>query len=321
MLTQTAGKVEIRFSLEQRQQIYLATGLDHTTTIELGSTNLAALVLAAMAAGKDALPISGSSKTIKQMLGSAGPSETKPFILTIPLTADQQNEIQRVTGRSVGAIMLAPDEINVICREEWEDGPPLLRVGRSIVLVSDSETYEPSASETAIILPRSKENQQTVFGTGIHPATQLALVLLEEHLKENSRVLDLGTGSGVLAIAAAKLGARAVTAIDIEPAAVDMAQQMCAANGVNEVVNVKLGSIEAADGTFDFTVVNIFTGVIIALASELAKVVEPAGLILVSGIIAARTDDVVTALGEVGFIEQERRTQNGWCAVLLRLQA
>lgn len=317
MVTEVS-KIEIKFTPQQRKQIYLATGSNHRPSIELGRLGLAALTLAAMAARSDALPISTSALTIKRLLAhQKGSDDAGLFILKIELTTQQQQQIRDLTGKTITSLMLAPDELKGFSMENWEDSPSLLRIGRSIVIALD-RTYQSTPLDKVITLPREVGAAKGVFGTGEHIATQLALVIMEERLKGGERVLDLGTGSGVLAVAAARLGANHVSAIDIDPAAVAMARTIVIENEVSDVVTVSLRSIESTDREYDFAVINNVPGVIISLAAQLADVVRPSGLLLASGIIAPRTEDVVRAIRDVGFEVEEQRKQQEWRAVLFR---
>jgi ribosomal protein L11 methyltransferase len=317
MVTQVS-KIEIKFTPDQRKQIYLATGLDHTRVIELQSINLAALVLAAMAVGSDSLPISSSVETIKKMLAHSAGADESLFILKVALTAEQQEVIRQVTRKTIASLMLAPDELRVSYKENWPSDTHLLRVGRSLVIVSEDEAYQASPLENVITLPGAGNDAQGVFGSGEHAATQMALMLMEQSVKPGDRVLDLGTGSGILAVAAARLGAAQVTAVDIDDAAVALAGKTVTANQVSDVVTVRHGGVEVAHDKYDLVLANIFTGVIISLAEEFAKVVQLGGSLIASGVIASRSHHVITAVCDAGFEVAERMERDGWSALLFR---
>jgi ribosomal protein L11 methyltransferase len=127
------------------------------------------------------------------------------------------------------------------------------------------------------------------------------------------QMLDLGTGSGILALVAAKLGARSVLALDTDPVAVVAAQENVQRNGVAEVVTVVQGSLDQATGTYDLVVVNILAKVIIALArAGLAKRVRPGGRWVVAGIIEPQVAQVLATLEASGLQTTERRQIADW---------
>jgi len=154
------------------------------------------------------------------------------------------------------------------------------------------------------------------FGTGLHPTTQLCLEALESVPVAGRRVLDLGTGSGILAIAAAKLGAAEVLALDVDPVAVEAARGNVAANGVGGAVSVELGTLPlGAPRKLDLILANIIARVITDLAGELAAALAPAGTLVASGIIVDRLAEVEAALRTAGF--ELRQTRRGdWVALV-----
>ena len=159
------------------------------------------------------------------------------------------------------------------------------------------------------------------FGTGLHPTTQMCLTALESLPVADAEVLDVGTGSGILAIAAAKLGARSVFATDNDSVAVEAARQNVAANDVGDRIEVALGSLPLAEPRsqtrYDLVLANIIARVIIALAPDLAASVKPGGHLVASGIIAERLADVRTALEGAGFTLEEIN-RGDWYALVGR---
>lgn len=156
------------------------------------------------------------------------------------------------------------------------------------------------------------------FGSGAHPTTQLCLTLLSEHVTSRSSVLDLGCGSGVLAIGAAKLGARIVVAVDIEQAAVIRTQDNAALNGVADHIGVRLGSTEIAapDAPFSIIAGNLLTPIILKLAPLLPALLAPDGVLILSGVLDVQADRVREGLAASGFRVIESRSKSGWCALV-----
>lgn len=160
------------------------------------------------------------------------------------------------------------------------------------------------------------------FGTGTHPTTQLCLAAIEKHVRPGQPVLDLGTGSGILSIAAAKLGAGPIWAVDIDPEAVRVANENIAANGVAEGIRVTQGSLAdvlAVNYSAPLVVANILARVLNEMFQNgLAHTVAPGGLILLSGILDAQAYEVRASLTDAGmeFLAQEHIED--WVAIIAR---
>jgi len=194
----------------------------------------------------------------------------------------------------------------------WKRHYHVLRVGRRIVIRPSWQEYRPQPDDVVVVL-----DPGMAFGTGLHPTTQMCLQALEEHLEPGAKVLDLGTGSGILAIAAAKLGAGSVLALDNDPLAVRAAQANAQSNGVQNVVTVELGSLDKATGEFDLVLVNILARVIIELAGQgLVDRIGPTGLLIAAGLIEEQEAEVEAALRERGMEIVERRQEKDWVAVV-----
>lgn len=165
------------------------------------------------------------------------------------------------------------------------------------------------------------------FGTGSHPSTQMCMAALEENLQPGSRVVDLGSGSGILSIAALRLGAASAVGVDIDPKAENMARENAAYNGFGDDrfraftgdVAGDSSALKALGGGFDLALVNIVADVIIALSPVLPRVVRPGGLVICSGILDTRLEEVRGKLEEQGLTILEQRAQEDWrCLVALR---
>ena len=154
------------------------------------------------------------------------------------------------------------------------------------------------------------------FGTGTHATTSLCMFALDGHLSEQAgvSVLDVGTGSGILAIAAKLLGAGRVVGTDVDPTAIRVAEENAALNKVE--LQLSTASLDAVEGPFDIVVANIMAQTLIDLAAPLARQVAPSGQLFLSGILDFQPDDVAQAFVAQGLVERERRTQGEW--VLLR---
>ncbi len=160
------------------------------------------------------------------------------------------------------------------------------------------------------------------FGTGTHPSTQLCLEALEDLVKPGIKALDLGCGSGILAIAAAKLGASQIVALDIDPLAVQVTNENAEQNGVTEKIMAQQGSLEnviTSARRFDLIVVNILARIIIPMCNEhLGDVVRPGGKGIFAGIIEEQADDVEAALRKTGLEPYQRRKSGDWTLIEAR---
>ncbi len=164
------------------------------------------------------------------------------------------------------------------------------------------------------------------FGTGTHPTTRLCLRALERHLMRRQPgvpVIDLGTGTGILAIAAALLGARPVLALDVDPEAVRVARRNVSANGVAEAVRVETGSLaEVLSGGWGLAgapvvVANILVHVLVDFfANGLAGAVTPGGLLILSGLLRSQTPDIRACLQWHGLTELAQEREEDWVCVL-----
>lgn len=194
----------------------------------------------------------------------------------------------------------------------WKKHYHVQRIGQRIVIKPLWQEYKPQPDEIVVVL-----DPGMAFGTGLHPTTRMCLRALEEHLEPGAKVLDLGTGSGILAIAAAKLGAGSVLALDNDPLAVKAARANVRANGVQNLVAVEHGSLGKAAEEFDLVLVNILARVIIELANQgLVDRVRPTGQMIAAGIIEEQEAEVTAALREHGMEIAERRQEKDWVTLV-----
>ncbi len=193
----------------------------------------------------------------------------------------------------------------------WKAYYKPIRIGKRLVVTPPWETPELGPNDLPIVV-----DPGMAFGTGSHPTTQLCLVALEEYVKPGMAVADIGTGSGILAIAAAKLGASSVAASDNDPLAVKIARENAEINGVSVDIAEALPS-----GPYAVVVANILADVIIGMADQLAAWTQPGAILIASGIIDTREADVRQAVHAAGFASQDARHQGEWVALIFERQA
>jgi len=220
-----------------------------------------------------------------------------------------------------------------------EESPLVHRIGqRFVVLTPDAPYQSTPAHDVTIRLKKTR-----CFGSGLHPTTIVSLKLLERYIVPNMNVLDLGSGSGILSIAIAKLGA-SVLALDNDRVAVEATTDAVRLNGVERQVTVKVGSLGGgsnlghwmggntidnvpsinATTSFDLIVANILARVHIALAPDLRRALRrtdpQVGILITAGFTTTQEDEVSTALAEAGFVAVDCERCNEWVALAHRLQ-
>jgi ribosomal protein L11 methyltransferase len=216
--------------------------------------------------------------------------------------------------------------------EAWKQQYHLLRVGERIVIVPAWEEHVPAPGEAVICLEPGM-----AFGTGLHPTTRLCLEALEAHLLADCTVLDVGTGSGVLSIAAAKLGARSVLALDADPVAVKVARENVERNRVVDRVRVRHASLPGDtiggllarfgvdhdldmvdSGSYDLVLINILAPVIAGMAQALSERMAPDGRLIAAGLVQSQEGDVEAALQAQGLRILGRSQEEDWVSLVAR---
>lgn len=197
----------------------------------------------------------------------------------------------------------------------WKEHFPVTRIGRRFVIRPSWLTYDPRPDDVVIDL-----DPGMAFGTGLHPTTDLCLRVLEDIDLSGRRMLDAGAGSGILSIAAAKLGAASVDALEIDPVAVEVLRENIERNGLTGHVRAIGGDITESvpgGGEYELVVANIISRILIVGAPMLAAAVRPGGLLVLSGVIEAHEPEVIDAFQRAGFAIQERRVAGDWVALVL----
>jgi ribosomal protein L11 methyltransferase len=196
----------------------------------------------------------------------------------------------------------------------WKKYYKPVKVSSSITITPTWEEYDPSENEMVIEL-----DPGMAFGTGTHPTTVLCIQALDKYIKGGEDVVDVGTGSGVLSIAAAKLGVKSVLALDLDYVAVESAALNINLNRVQDIVTVKQNNLlEDVNGQYDVVVANILAEVIVRFVQDAAAVLKPNGVYITSGIIKRKKQEVKDALVGGGFLIDEIVEMDDWVAIIAR---
>ena len=212
--------------------------------------------------------------------------------------------------------------ISGVCEEDWANAWKAyykpIEIGERMVIVPAWEKYD--APEGKLVV---RMDPGMAFGTGSHETTRLVIGLLEKYVKDGQRVLDVGCGSGILAICAAKLGAKECRAYDIDPVAVKVARENVKDSGLEDTVRCDtsdlLRGVDASGGAYDVICANIVADIIIRMTPDIGKFMNDGSVILASGIISERADDVIECFERHGLRIIERAEENGWCALAVTL--
>lgn len=205
---------------------------------------------------------------------------------------------------------------HVVAEEDWavawKKFYKTSRVGRRLVIKPSWEDYQPRAGDLVIEM-----DPGMAFGCGTHATTSLCLQLLEKYMRPGISVYDIGTGSGILAVAAARLGAGRVLAVDIDPVACKTAAENATRNNVSETVSVRQGNLaELLEGGADIVVANIIADVIAGFAPQAAATLRPGGTFIASGIIRDKAEMVRSALAAAGLSVCEALEDGLWVALV-----
>ena len=221
-----------------------------------------------------------------------------------------------IAARMEAAGIPYTSETEGVEQEDWQNGwrkyyHPM-DVGQRLAIVPSWQDYD--TDRVKLIL-----DPGLAFGTGGHETTNLCLEVLDERVKGGERVLDIGTGSGILAIAALKLGAAVAEGVDIDPVAVRTAGENAALNGVADKLTVLVGDLsDKASGKYDIITANIVANAIMSLAPAVPGLMADDAVFIASGIIDSRKDEVIAALEAAGLAVLEVKEKRGWECIVCK---
>ncbi len=198
--------------------------------------------------------------------------------------------------------------------EEWEKSRGVIEVSDRIVIKPSFKEYSAKPNQIVITV-----DPKMSFGTGEHQSTKLSLLLIEKYLKKGMKMLDVGTGTGILAIAAAKLGADKVIAIDNDEWSYENSIENTVVNSVHEKVDVRLGEINGViENDFDLIVANIQKDVLLQIKSEVFNRLKIDGILILAGLLTQDENDIRAEYEKIGFVWKESRILGEWIAVVFQ---
>lgn len=224
------------------------------------------------------------------------------------------NNLKKYMDIGLGSV-----ETNLVHEEDWENSWKKyynpVKIGDRIVVKPDWESYEKKDGEIIISI-----DPGMAFGTGTHDTTKMCIQMLDEFVKKDMAIADVGCGSAILSIAAAKLGARKVLAIDIDTVAVRVAQENVKKNNVSDIIEViRSDGLAGTQVKYDIVIANIIADVIIKITEDVKNSLNNGGIFITSGIIKDRENDVSSRLTSEGFSIIKRITSGEWVALGLKI--
>ena len=230
------------------------------------------------------------------------------------------NEVKAVEERIGAKCVFRNPLFRTLCEQdwanEWKQYFHVTHIGRRLVIKPSWEQYDAKPEELVIEI-----DPGMAFGTGTHHTTSMCMAELENIITPEAEVFDVGCGSGILAIAAAKLGAKSVVAVDIDANAVRIAKENIAQNGLRGAITVKEGDLlHGTEGKADVIIANIIADIIIMLLPDIPQKLKAGGKFLASGIIEEREADVAAAAEKAGLKVIKVNHKGGWSAMLMEMK-
>lgn len=248
--------------------------------------------------------------------------ESKVMAYYSTLEEDLEQKIQKIKSRienlsEFGLTVGSAKVETAICKQEdwensWKQFFKPIKVTDKVVIKPQWEEYEAQADEIVIHI-----DPGMAFGTGSHETTSMCIEALEKNIRPKVEVLDVGTGSGVLSIASALLGAEKIVGVDLDPVAVEVAKENILLNHVEDKIEIKYGDlVKEITGKYDIVVANIIAeAILILLDSDVKSYLKPSGIFICSGIIREKEQVIQDKLSELGFKIREIERKGEWICI------
>ena len=221
---------------------------------------------------------------------------------------------ERLTAEGIGYKVEAVGVNDSDWNENWKKYFHATEIGEKLAIVPSWEKYDNKDNRTILQI-----DPGAAFGTGTHATTSLCLDMLQSYVDDNTEMLDIGCGSGILAVASVLLGAKTAVGVDIDAQSVKTAKENAEINSVTDKTEFIVGDLaEKARGKYSVVCANIVADVVIRLLENVKNYMEADAVLIVSGIIDLRENDVLNAAEKQGFTVIEKRYKDNWCAFALK---
>jgi ribosomal protein L11 methyltransferase len=249
--------------------------------------------------------------TVRAYLPARDPAAAEAEVASV---ADALGHLQAFGLRPIGEL-----RTRIVHEADWANAWkayfPVLRIGRRLVIRPTWRRHKAVADELVLAL-----DPGMAFGTGLHPTTRLCLAMLETvadrgDALDGARVLDVGCGSGILAIAAIRLGAARAVGVDTDPIAIEATAANAKRNGIARRIRARIGSLPSGEPAFDVVAANLIAGVLVPLAGPLRDELLPGGILVASGIFVDRETEVRAAFQAAGLVVDGRLDEGDWVAL------
>ncbi len=198
--------------------------------------------------------------------------------------------------------------------EEWEKSLNVIEVSDKLVIKPSFKDYAAKPGQIIITI-----DPKMSFGTGEHQTTKLVMQLLEKYVKKDMKMLDVGSGTGVLAIAAVKLGAASAVAVDNDEWCFGNAKENCEVNSAAANIDVRLGEIkDIKENNFDLITANIQKNILLSISSEIKEKAKPGGIIILSGLLFSDEEDIMKKYTSLGFQFEEKKSMDEWISMVFK---
>ena len=227
------------------------------------------------------------------------------------LIKSELQQLQNTFTMDFGPLALSIQMADESGWDDWKTQYPPIPMTEHLTIIPDWADYTPREDERIIRIEPG-----LAFGTGDHPTTRLAIQAMAQYLTPDSTVFDVGTGSGIIALSAGALGARSVTAFDLDETATMNARNHVAMNQLESVVTVRTNNLlEGVAETASLIVANIITPILLRLLDDAYRCLEPKGVFIMSGIQEGEEQTLIDAASAVGFINLSTTTENNWVCI------
>ncbi len=267
----------------------------------------------------------GAAGTVEDSLEEEGASMDFPFVKgyyrgSLESTAELVKSIEGFVA-SLKALLPSAEPASVsvraVSQDDWEGWKRFFKVTHvsdRVVIKPTWEAYEKKEGEAIVEI-----DPGMAFGTGTHETTRLCIRLLDGLVEGGETLFDVGTGSGILAIAAVKLGARSVVAIDIDEGSVRVAKENVRINGVDETVVLSTTPLEEIEGGFDIVVANILAEDLVRMKGDIVARMKEGGRVILSGILAEKADMVAEDYSASGLKLIDKIDEGAWTALMMEI--